>query len=121
MNANDMTPAQLRELADKKEKESKPIKKGKLKFDLYNQKYVFIDVSDTSFWLYSTEEVQSKIDEFVEKAKSNFKLVLKKDTEFVCYLRDGQECWYDNVNYGIEEMNEEFASKYLTDIKKVEE
>lgn len=121
MDANDMTPSQLRELANKKEREAKPFKTGKLKFDLYQKIYYSINLPNEEFWLYSTEEVQKQIDEFMKKVKENFDLVLKKDTEFVCLLIEGKECWFDNVNYGVESMNEEWASKYLTDIKKAGE
>lgn len=100
--------------------EDKIRKKGYLKHDLYNfntdhyQGMVFRKPWG-SFWLLTKEQQDKLIEEF----KSRFSLVLKEGAEFVCYIVDGKEEWYDNENYGVEGVDETWAAEYLRGITKV--
>lgn len=120
MDANSMTPQQLRKLADEKEENSKPIKEGFLKEDLYSfdgdsSNYNAYFIKHRDFWLYSKKTK----DEIIKDFASKFALVLKAGTKFVCFLDKGKETWFDDVNYGVESMSEEWAEKYLVNIQKV--
>ncbi len=115
-----MTPQELRDLADKMEEEAKIRKKGYLKFDLYNfdsdRGHGMVYERDWgSFWLLTKGEQEKIIEDF----KNRFSLVLKKGSEFVCYIVDGEEEWYDNLNYGVEAVDKVWADKYLIDIVEV--
>lgn len=121
-----MTSDQLRGYADKtgsegeNELEDKVKKRGYLKCDLYSfesdrvQRIAF-EKSWGDFWLFTKNHQQKMIKEFEDK----FSLVLKEGTEFVCYVVNGVEEWYDNVNYGVEGVSKEWAEKYLRDIEEV--
>lgn len=122
MDIDSMTPQQLRELADKKEKddENKIIKVGYLKMDLYSfesdhySKILFAeDWGD--FWLKTNEEMLAIIESFKEK----FKLVLPKGSKFVCYHYDDQDFWFDDENVGVEQVDNNWAEKYLENISIV--
>lgn len=118
--SHQMTPDELRDLADAIEQESIVRKVGYLKEDLYN-----FSSDDSSgicfhqewgdFWL----KTKSERDALIAKFSSNFKKVLDKGTKFNCYFVDGKELWYDSVNYGVEEMSKEWAEKWLVDIQEV--
>lgn len=60
-------------------------------------------------WYLSKKEV----DQIINKS---FDLIVPAGTEFVCYLKNGIESWYDTV-YGIEDMNSDWAKEYLKGIK----
>lgn len=121
MIAENMSPKELRELADKKEKENKPTKTGFLKEDLY---YFESDSSNGLsffqtwgiFWLKTVEQMEYLKSLF----SSRFKKVLPKGTQFLCYTIDGEDFWYDCINCGVEEMDNSWAEKYLENIKKYE-
>lgn len=115
-----MTPKELRDLADKIERENIVVKKGYLKMDLYNfhsDSYHCLSFKESwgDFWLYNKKQKEDFIQDFI----SRFDLVLPEGTEFVCYLVDGKETWYDNIKYGVEEVDEKWAKKYLRDIVDV--
>jgi hypothetical protein len=115
-----MTPQELRALADKLEKESKIAKKGYLKEDLYSftsdQSYGMVFAKSWGRFWFLTKEEQNKI---IKEFKNKFSLVLKKDTEFVCFIVDNEEKWFDNVNYGIEGVDQNWAKTYLTNVQEV--
>lgn len=115
-----MNSKELRALADKLDEENKPKKKGFLKFDLYNFNFdyrqnVFEIENESGFWLHTLEEKENLIASF----KGRFEQVLKAGAEFTCYIRDGEEEWHDNENYGVESMNENWAEKYLENIHEI--
>lgn len=108
-------------MARRKEDEEKRAKKeGFLKKDLYSYDISgrscnlgFELESDTDFWLCDKETKEEWIKLFTE----HFELVLKKGTRFVCYIEGGKELWYDDVNYGVENMDEKWAKEYLINIR----
>lgn len=124
MNYSSMSPQELRKLADKKEQENVVRKVGYLKCDLYNFQSdrngsINFSASWGSFWLKTKEEKDDLIREF----KSRFEKVLKKGTKFVCFITDGEECWFDDENYGVESMTTAWAAEWLenqTDVEGVE-
>jgi hypothetical protein len=117
-DANQMTPEELRALADQKEEGEKPIKTGELKHDLYcfDSNAVKYHMNNMEYWMVTKEEVDLFI-ATVEKLCCS--LDLKKGAKFICFLEDGGESWYDDVNYGVEGVGADWAEKHLTNIKKV--
>lgn len=121
MDANTLTPAELRALADKKEQESIPVKEGFLKFDLhsFHEQYSgfapgkYQIFQKHNFWLFTDKEKAEIIKDFTER----FTKVLNKGDRFVCFLEDGRETWYDDEGYGVEAMDTDWANKYLENIK----
>jgi hypothetical protein len=118
MDLNEMTPAQLRELAAKKEEEAanKVIKVGYLKCDLYNFHSDSGDrmefrVSWGKSWLKTKEEKEGCIKQFEKR----FELVLRKGAKFIKFADDG---WFDDENYGVESMSDEWADMYLENIQE---
>lgn len=93
-----------------------PKKTGVLKEDLY----YFGDLSrliDCEYEFITLSEVNKIIKKLKKKLK-NKKVVSAGDT-FDCFIeKDGRESWYDRV-WGIEGMSEEWARKFLKDIKSV--
>jgi hypothetical protein len=124
MDANSLTPAELRALADKKEQESTPIKEGFLKVDLYDFDAQYssdppgryqIPEEQLDFWLFTKQQQKEIIKNFTE----SFSKVLSKGARFLCFLDDGKEDWYDDVGYGVEAMDADWAAKYLEKIRKL--
>lgn len=122
MNINSLSPKELRELADKKELEDRVVKIGYLKEDLYDfhsngngNGIVFRRNWAKLCWLNTKKEKENIIKDF----KSRFELVLPAGTKFVCFLYEGREEWYDDVNYGLEGMDAAWAEKYLEKIINV--
>lgn len=115
MNADFMTPAELRALADLKEKENSIIKRATLKHDLYEppQEAGFGGIryhnNEMDHWLLTQHQKNAIIEEFSDQ----FELVLPKGTPFVAYMVSGNELWYDDVNFGCEDQSEEWARKNL--------
>jgi hypothetical protein len=90
----------------------KVVKVGFLKQDLYDFKPKHgID----AFWLSTT----TKRDQLIENFKNAFKMVMDKGTKFECFKVNGQERWYDSLNYGIMDMDEKWAAEYLENIQSV--
>jgi len=116
MNVNSMTPEELRALADKKEEEAKQIKKGTLKHDLYyyhgqgsDQLKMEVRLQDVLMTKQMVEDTRKAFEKVLEKHIDK----LEKGTPFVCYKNDGEESWYDDVNFGIEDMSSEWAKENL--------
>lgn len=94
----------------------KPKKEGFLKSDLYEYDYAEAWERDTPFWIYTEKEIEKARKEF----EKSFKLVLKKGTRFVCFISaTGVESWHDDVNYGVEEQDKEWAKLFLTNIRDI--
>lgn len=120
-NAEDMTPDELRALADQKEAgtKRKPVKRGVLKHDLY-----FIDSNaqrdiDELFGSYTLtwDDMHTAIKDVTDHAP-----VLCSGSEFLCYLVHGIEKWWDNedeVAQGIECEDSNWAEEHLEDIVDV--
>lgn len=118
MDANLMSPEELRELANKKEEENNPVKVGFLKMDLYgfqSDSYESMSFKKSwgNFWLKTEKQKSATIEEF----KSRFEKVLEKGAKFVCYMIDGEESWFDDEGYGVENMDNKWANKYLENIQ----
>ncbi len=137
----EMTPAELRELADQKEqeiqsKQSKPFKTALIKEDLYlspieSGSGVFLNTElpeELELNLLTLNEVNKVIVELVR----SFKISLKKDQMVYCFNLgpDEPEVWMDGEDpdkdvslleeYFYHEIeNEELEEKYLKDIKDV--
>jgi hypothetical protein len=118
MDANSMSPAELRALADNKEKDEvdRPVKTGTLKFDLYDFDDFDLD------WYYTFDPecmyfTKEEVDQCVKELPSKFKIVLSKGTKFVCYLENDRDSWYDTSNYGVERMSNKWAEKHLENIQ----
>ena len=109
-NTTGLNPQQLRELANQIERESVPIKEGYLKEDLYHFSSHYESPPD---WLTTKQEKDNHIQKYIER----FELAIPKGTKFFCYFIDLTECWCDTINYGVEDQNKEWASKYLENIK----
>jgi hypothetical protein len=116
-----MTSAELYALAAKKHEEEEAAencvkREGFLKEDLYSyDKTVVSELEESGFlefWLYTAKEKETII-------FNSFALVLKKGTRFVCFIDNGKESWFDDVNYGIEEMDAYWAGKYLENVRDV--
>ncbi len=118
-DANQMTPEELRALADQREFDivDKVIKTGELKHDLYY--FDFKDVSslaqDMEFWA-TKEELDIFIKDVMSLAPS---LNLKKGDSFSCYHYSYEDMWFDDDGVGMEEMPNEWAEKHLINIKDV--
>lgn len=120
MNANQMTPKELRELANKKEKEDKPIKFGYLKCDLYAFQST-VGYNGIHFYkMKNVEFLQSKEqkDELIKEFASRFIKVVSKGDRFECYLDDNIETWWSEFG-DVESMDSEWAEKYLENITKI--
>ena len=48
-----------------------------------------------------------------------FELACPAGTKFVCFIDEDGEAWYDDINYGIENMDADWAAKYLRDIQPI--
>ena len=109
----EMTPDELRALADKKEKMNKdeplkPVKTGKLKHDLYT-------VNPNDF--FNLVATKKELSDFVCKGAE---LVLSAGETFLCYLvNGGVEEWADSDECYIEFETAEWAAANLIDIKDV--
>lgn len=111
-----MTPDELRALANQKEKEdsNKIVKVGYLKEDLYHFiKTGLLDVLNRTDWFLS----KNKVEKIFLEIKSHFEIILKAGSKFDCYLEEGEESWYDSSNAGVECMSAKWATKYLENIE----
>lgn len=81
------------------EDEATPIKMGYLKHDLYESPREHCGHVGTHIhfdhWAVTKKEKDSAIKKVVEKLESQFSMFLSKGTEFLCYIEDNKECWYD--------------------------
>ncbi len=118
-----MTPKELRALADKleQEEENRIYKIGFLKEDYYVflQSYRYHCISFQKSWAECKMLNRSQVDSFIQEFSNNFQLALPKGTKFICYKSDNTEMWCDDVNYGIEDRNSQWAQRYLENIQDV--
>lgn len=110
----DMTPEELRKLADEKEDElNSVIKEGILKHDIYHHGIERITPSQYLDWNFTKDE----FDQFINNISNHMlKLMIPKETRFICYNDCGIEFWTDDINFGIEADND-WAEKHLENIK----
>jgi len=107
-NAYNMSPAELRELADNIEKAGKPIKKAKLKHDLYefvnpdryqskDDDFCFdIDEASVGFGLEKFFLTKEETEKIQNEFKKCFKILCEKGAEFYCHKEiDGTKTWVD--------------------------
>ena len=60
-------------------------------------------------------------EELINEFNSQFDVALPQGSKFVCFMnRDGSESWFDDVNYGIEDMDGAWAKKYLEKIETID-
>ena len=103
----------------KAEEDKLPKLEGFLKEDLYVVDAFSYDVG-TYFKLRTDSYSQSEMMEEIERfRKEAFRLALLAGTRFVCFLNKCKEEWYDDVNYGIEGVDADWAKKYLRDIRHI--
>ena len=115
---NDMTPDELREYANQKEKQEedgKAIKTAEAKYNLYyinkdNLKNIMDDISYD--WIISIDE----IDSLLSQIKGEIELIISKGDDFECINEDG-DSWYDLTSGWVEGFDEEWAKIHLTNIK----
>ena len=114
MNIENMTPEQLRKLADSIEEEqnNKVVKIGYLKHDLYINYSVRLPENHTFIYTKKT------FDKFIDKIKNEFD-ILKKGTKFICFF--GEDGWFDNINYGLECLDDKWAEENLERIEEINE
>lgn len=116
-DADQMTPEELRELADEKENDGKVVKTGMLKHDLYEgfydrNRYEHIDFGH---WLITKDQRDRLIEDF----KRELCLVLPKGTKFVALKFGNEISWFDDINYGCENQSEEWANENLENIIEI--
>lgn len=81
------------------------------KTDIYTRRDFDHRVKD---WVFTPSEKAMCIEEFA----NTFTLAIRKGDSFTGFIEeDGTESWYDDVNYGLEQMDVKWAKKYLTNIK----
>lgn len=108
----DLSAAELRKLAEKKQKEEENtiVKTGVLKKDIY-----YFDGSRTHVPEYCSFELKEQI---IKEFTDNFKVICPAGMLFNCYVIDGEELW-DSENNEICEYDEVWAKHNLSDIKGV--
>lgn len=118
MNVDKLSPKELRDLADKLE-EPVLIKEGFLKKDLYQflsetgMPYYYNNDYD---WLFDKQAMKDMILDFTGR----FEIVLHKGTRFVCYRDcEGNEDWYDDIGYGLDNKDNEWAKQNLCKIRNL--
>lgn len=94
------------------QKANKVQKTGRLKHPLWYNNAAY-SASDYD-WLMTAKELNAAIKEIKESCYTK----IDAGTEFVCYVVANEEEWYDNINFGIEVMDKDWAIKHLKDIKE---
>lgn len=74
--------------------------------------YILRKRIENSYSIFDEDEKNSAI-------ANAFELVIPVGTKFVCFIDDNEESWYDDIGYGIEAMNHEWARKYLKNIRRI--
>jgi hypothetical protein len=107
MEAEYMTPQQLRELADKKEKESNIVATGRLKHDIFSwhAPYKGSNTYTVAEQWYLEHEVKNIIKDFSD----GFHTVLPAGTPFHCQIVDGEPNWFDDK--GVVEFMDDFWAR----------
>jgi hypothetical protein len=97
-----------REEQKREEENNKPKMQAVLKHDLF---YNDINNYDACEFYISKKDIKKITDEFFEKILSAVEI-------FDCYYKNGKESWYDR-EYGVENMDREWAREHLKNIRKV--
>ena len=119
-NVDEMSPKELRALADQKE-QNLPVKEGFLKHNLYYledvNEYFYYD--DYDFGLV-TDEQKTQV---IKNLKPNFKLVIPKGTRFECVIINNTEIWCeDHVNnWGVRDASKTWAKEHLENIREIKQ
>lgn len=118
----DMTPAELRKLADEKEQQeiNRIIKVGYAKEDIYS---LPVEGSgrltltlDTPYW-FGTKDV---VEELINNLRNESKVIIPKGHKFECFRGHcGEDVW-DSVNSELENMEDAFAKEFLENITVLE-
>lgn len=117
VDPSELTVEELKALLIMKDEENHPTKEGFLKEDLYDspQDRDVLDVIRLRDWLVTKKQLA----EILEEIRESFPLAVPKGTRFVCFNINGGENWFDDVNHGIEHMDENWANEYLENIKLI--
>jgi len=110
-----LTEEEKQIILKKREKEdrNKPKKTGVAKTNIYTR--IDIDFPIDSWFFNTTEK-----DDCIKKFADTFELAIKKGNSFSCFIdEDGEESWFDDIGYGFEQMNSEWAAKYLDNIRSI--
>lgn len=98
----------------------KVVKFGFLKVDLYAQEQAFFKIcdynDDHASYMGTTEDINA----LMEDVKNSFNLAISKGTKFTCTMLDGEEFWYDEVGYGLEDMPKKWADRYLENVQPID-
>lgn len=114
-NADSMTPEQLRELADEKEKQAGDVKRfiGYAKHDIFYLNPVWRKhvISSDRIRDGATALSRKDIDKIKSDIEDSLDIIVKKGDPVHCVVEDGKQLWYDDEEYFL--MNEEWAKKML--------
>ena len=103
---------EMRKKKKLEEDRNKPKKMGFLKHNIYF--YSQPHMPET----YASMITQSEKDSLIEDYESCFSL-LESGTKCVCFIDDGVELWFDDVNFGIEERDSDWAKENLINIQDI--
>lgn len=112
-------------LKKREEEEAKlPKFKANLKHDLFcinaGRPEIRIHIRDivNDYGWYTPQEALDKISKkFNERMQELSRPILKKGAEFVCYIENGFESWYDYEGWGVEERDSDWAKQNLENIR----
>lgn len=116
MNADCMSPAELRALADKKEKESKVVKIGYAKENIYSFDFDRVNF-DLKYIVLTATAADNYIKHIHKSLSQAMRLIIPAETKFYAYKISDTLIWYDGINYGFE-FNDSDSHKYLHNIRK---
>lgn len=118
LDANLLTPSELRKLADEKEKIQHKMA-GYLKHDLYILDSKYYDLrtkNDAYWWLITQQELESILICLKAELTSN---KIKKGSKFASYIEDNNILWYHEKECIIDMMNEDWAQENLENICEI--
>ena len=107
------------------EEDQLPFMEGTLKENLYyipgTTSRITIDLSSADSHCFFTKE---GFDKAIQDVKDSFELCLPKGTRFVAFKYDwmgeeGKVYWFDDIGWGAEELPQEWADKFLENIKPI--
>lgn len=105
--------------------ENKPIKTAVAKHDIYYRQNLEDIIATQRLSLNSLchrhwfvgKEVIGEFLANLQTSLSSISPVVPKGAPFVCYLEDGDELWFDDVNYGIESQDKKWAELHLENVE----
>jgi len=116
MEANLMSPTQLRALANELEQKDKIVATAQLHYDLHLVDWKKCNFEPMDEWV-TWGKIEKQLEIIENYCFTN--LVMPTGTRFVAYYYDGARQWFDDENFGVEEQTDEWAILHLTDIKYV--